>query len=100
MYVRRSPIHALALRTAGLLALTLAAPGCQSDPPPPLTVESAEVYCDSCRQKVARKDTDSRISPEGMDIYVCRACIADPRRGQAAARPARGGSPIPTRGKS
>ena len=99
MYARRSPIHALVLRTAGLLAMASGASGCKSDPPPPPAVEPAEVYCDSCRQKVARKDTDSRISPEGMDVYVCRACIADPRRGQSAARPARGSRPNPTRGK-
>jgi hypothetical protein len=100
MYGRRSPIRALVLRTAGVLAMALGSSGCRSEAPPPAAVETAEVYCDRCREKVARQDAEARISPEGMDVYVCRACVADPRRGKSAARPARGRSPNPPRGRT
>jgi hypothetical protein len=100
MYGRRSSIRVKVLRMAGLLALALGPSGCKSDPPPSTAAERTEVYCNSCRKKVAREDTETRISPEGTDAFICHACIAHPPQGKPAARSARDRSASPSRRKT
>jgi hypothetical protein len=91
MLDHRLPIRAGARRTARtmtmVLTMALGPSGCHSDPPPPPVAERAEVYCDSCRKKVARQDTETRIGLEGTDVYICRACVAAAAQGKAATAP-------------
>jgi hypothetical protein len=95
----RLPIRARAPRMARavtmVLMMAIGPSGCHSDPPSPPVAERAEVYCDSCRKKVARQDTETRIGLEGTDVYICRACVAAAAQGKAATAP-----PVRVRSKS
>jgi hypothetical protein len=105
MFGRRSWLRARAPRMARtttlVLTMVLGASGCHSDPPPSSVDERAEVYCDSCRKKVARQDTESRVGLEGTDVYICRKCVSTAAQGKAAtAPPVRVRSQTKSRGKS
>jgi hypothetical protein len=75
--------------TVCVLDLAISAFGCtsRSDRPLPSAVESAEVHCDACGKKVARQSAESHISPEGLDVYVCKSCLSRPAQGKSRSSP-------------
>jgi hypothetical protein len=85
----RIPIPAQTVLAACALALALGPAGCTSSAPPAAApaAESAEVHCDACGRRVARQSAQPRISPEGLDVYVCQQCVARVRQGKPLSSP-------------
>jgi hypothetical protein len=84
--IRRRP-HRMARAMTMVLTMALVPSGCHSDPTPSPIPERTEVYCDKCRQKVARQDTETRIGLDSTDVYVCRKCVAAAAQGKAVTAP-------------
>jgi hypothetical protein len=89
MFHRESRNSAQTILTVCTLVLAIAAASCTSEPSsaPSPTVESADVPCGECGKKVARQNAEPHISPEGLDVYVCKACLSRPRQGKSRSSP-------------
>jgi hypothetical protein len=89
MLRRGSRFHPCVVYKACGLAIVLCSLGCSSEPQSPAAQGAlpVEVTCDSCGKKVARTDTESHISLEGLDVYVCRACAGKAAKGRPASPP-------------
>src|SRR5271156_6863182 len=83
----RVPARRSQIVFAPVLAIGLS--GCTSEPAPPSAspAESAEVYCGTCAKKVSRQSAESQISPEGLDVYLCKSCLARPSPGKPRSSP-------------
>jgi hypothetical protein len=77
------------LRIAGTLAILLGNLSCTSKsiPEPEPAVESDEVHCDACGKRVSRQSAEPHVSPEGLDVYVCKPCLSKPAQGKLRSSP-------------
>jgi hypothetical protein len=80
---RESEAPAIRMLLAFALLTPIAAWGCSGPPAPATPAEAAEVHCNVCGKLVAREGTQALITPEGIDVFTCKKCLARPGRRKA-----------------
>jgi hypothetical protein len=89
MFPRKSRILARTLPNVCMFVLAIVALSCTSESPtePASAVESADVHCTECSKKVARESAEPHITPDGLDVYICKMCLSKPRKSKPRSSP-------------